>query len=117
MEMEDFKWVGAPGEVELRQLVESGSCKPLKDKKKVVRYIRFGSTIAWTLHVPFDVLEPDVMIGSESILSDGEWAWHKSFAYYIKKYDVPIHDEFLQKVRRNRYRIGIRNRLKLLFNR
>ena len=80
--------------------------QPLPDKDQVVAYLKAGYFLIDMMDLENDPLDPtrQVMNGS-SILTDGEWLWRKDFAYYVRKHNVAVPEDFLARIRGNGYAV------------
>lgn len=72
--------------------------KPVKEKKKVLEYMRKGKVIAVAPAIIRDVMNPEVSLPELFLMSDGEYEWRSDVIYYVEKYDMALPDEFLQHV-------------------
>lgn len=100
-------------------LEERLSTTPLRDKGKVIEYLKGGLILS-----VIPVVERDRLSGSGSVTprgirvqTDGEWAWASSLAYWLENYDLSLPDEFLEHVRSKSWRIprGLRSENLLIF--
>lgn len=74
-------------------------------KEEVVAYLRSGITFVFSPGLDEDVLDPRKYAGSASVLTDGVYAWQKTLAYYVDRYDVELPAEFETHMQRNRWAI------------
>jgi hypothetical protein len=80
---------------------------PLPDVDKVVGYLRSGHPLIDMMDIQDDVLDSSqrpIMNGS-SIATDGDWLWRNDLAYYVRRHNVALPDEFLQLIRQRNYTV------------
>ena len=80
------------------------------NKAALVAYLNAGIILVFAPGFEQDVLDGKSDAGSSSIATDGTYAWPRTLAYYVERYDVALPDEFEQHVARNSWRVpeGIR---------
>lgn len=59
-------------------------------------------------------LHDNVIAGTSSIRTDGEWAWHDTIAFYVRMHGIFLPDKFLQAVRAKNYLPPAENAVNLL---
>jgi hypothetical protein len=76
----------------------------------LVAYLNAGITLVFAPGFDQDVLDGKSDAGSSSIATDGTYAWPRTLAYYVERYDVALPDDFEKHVAGNRWRVpeGIR---------
>jgi hypothetical protein len=80
---------------------------PLEDVDQVVAYLRSGHPLIDMMDVQEDVFDSSrrpIMNGS-SIATDGDWLWRDDLAYYVRRHNVALPDEFLQLIRQRNYTV------------
>jgi len=99
---------GDPDGVSLIGLRDTGRWDA-NEKPLAVEYLRSGVLLVGCPGVVTDVLAGSdggeaEAIGSPHVLTDGEWAWPADLAYYVDRYNVPVPDEFLARMRAANWR-------------
>lgn len=74
-------------------------------KAEVVAYLRAGATFVISPGIEADFLDPSTKAGSGSIVTDGVWAWPKTLAYYVERYDVGLPADFEAYMARNEWKV------------
>ena len=72
--------------------------KPIKEKKKVIEYMRKSKVIAVAPAIVRDVIHPEIKIPELFLMSDGKYEWRSDIIYYVEKYDMELPEEFVQHV-------------------
>lgn len=72
--------------------------KPIKEKNKVVEYIKKSEVIAVAPAIVRDVLNPEIRLPELFLMSDGKYKWRSDIIYYIENYDMELPEEFVQHV-------------------
>jgi hypothetical protein len=87
-------------------ILASVSPEPLADVDQVLAYLKAGHGLIAMMDLQDDVVDGSrqVMNGS-SVRTDGDWLWREDLAYYVERHNVAIPTEFLDLVRRRRYRV------------
>ena len=86
-------------------IMDHVAAEPFDDVDQVVSYLRAGHPLIDMMDVQKDVFDrsqPSIMNGS-SILTDGDWLWREDLAYYVRKHNVMLPDEFLESIRQRNY--------------
>lgn len=72
---------------------------PSCDVDQVVKYLWNAPTLAATGSLANDVLEPSrTGIAPLEVATDGEWAWPRDLAYYVREYNVDLPIDFLESI-------------------
>ena len=80
------------------------SLVPLPDRTEVVKYLSSAPPFVACPGVEGDVLDPSVRTaGPLHILTDGEWEWPALLAYYVRKYNIELPQDFLDHIRARNY--------------
>ena len=72
--------------------------KPIREKEKVLSYMRKGHIDAVAPARLRDVINPENKIPDLFLMSDGTYGWRSDVIYYVEKYDMALPDEFVQHV-------------------
>jgi hypothetical protein len=81
-------------------LMEARRSTPARDQEQVARYLESGNTVAATGVLVDDVLDPDrTDIAPLELVTDGVWVWPRDLAYYVRRYNVSLPDDFLTDIR------------------
>ena len=80
------------------------------NKAALVAYLNAGVTLVFAPGFEKDVLDHTSDAGSSSIATDGTYAWPRTLAYYVERYDVALPDKFEKHVADNKWHVpeGIR---------
>jgi hypothetical protein len=82
-------------------LVESSRREPPADKESVVRYLEGGHTVAATGVLVDDALDSSrTAVAPLELVTDGAWIWPRDLAYYVRRYNVSLPDDFVTDMRR-----------------
>ena len=76
-------------------------------KEQICAYLLSGIPVVICPSVEVDIINPDLISGTGSFLTDGKWTWPECLAYYVKKYDIRIDDDFLATMEENNWTIPI----------
>jgi hypothetical protein len=72
---------------------------PPCDLDLVVHYLETAPTLAATGSLADDVLNAErTGISKLEVATDGEWAWPRDLAYYVREYRAELPDEFIRVV-------------------
>jgi hypothetical protein len=66
-------------------------------EESLVTYLRRGSVLA-AANGPLadDLLDPSARhVIAQDLLTDGRWLWPAELAYYVERYHVRLHEEFV----------------------
>lgn len=72
--------------------------KPIKEKNKVLRYMKKCNIDAVAPAALRDVINPENRIHELYCMSDGIYGWRSDVIYYVEKYDMALPEEFIQHV-------------------
>ncbi|MPM39743.1 hypothetical protein SDC9_86377 [bioreactor metagenome] len=72
--------------------------KPIKEKEKVLRYMKKCHVDAVAPAIVHDVINPENRIPNLFLMSDGTYGWRSDVIYYVEKYDMALPEEFVQHV-------------------
>lgn len=86
--------------------------KPIKEKKKIIEYMKKCKIIATVPAVVRDIVNPNNRVPELFLMSDGKYEWRSDVIYYVEKYDIELPEEFIkhvlsQKVGLNANRVSI----------
>ena len=65
---------------------------------KIVEYLQNGRTTYVTAAECEDVFTNQRISGVRSGMTDGNYSWNNTLAYYVKKYNLKLDDDFIQYV-------------------
>ena len=68
------------------------------DKKKIIAYLEKGKRIAGCPRTSIDCITGEQLSSSFSVYSDGEYDWCDFLPYHIKKYNIKLPKEFIEKI-------------------
>lgn len=72
--------------------------KPIKEKKKVIEYMKKCKVTAVAPAIVRDLINPENKIAELNLMSDGKYEWRSGVIYYVEKYDMELPEEFIQHV-------------------
>lgn len=72
--------------------------KPIKEKEKIIRYMKKCNIIAVAPAIVRDILNPNNKIAELCLMSDGKYEWRSDVIYYVEKYDMELPEEFIKHV-------------------
>lgn len=72
--------------------------KPIKEKEKVIRYMKKCKITSVSPAIVTDLINPDIKFTELYSMSDGEYGWRSDVIYYVKNYDMELPQEFIQHV-------------------
>ena len=72
--------------------------KPIREKEKILRYMRGCHIDAVAPAMLRDVINPANKIPDLFAMSDGTYGWRSDVIYYVEKYDMALPEEFVQHV-------------------
>ncbi len=72
--------------------------KPIKDKEKVIRYMKRCKITAVAPARVTDLINPEKKISELYMMTDGKYEWRSDVIYYVDKYDMELPEEFIQHV-------------------
>jgi len=72
--------------------------KPIREKEKVLRYMKKSEIVAVAPARLRDVINPENIIPDLFAMSDGIYGWRSDVIYYVEKYDMELPEEFVQHV-------------------
>ncbi len=72
------------------------------EKQKILSYLQ-KNNIACCPGIVDDVIEPEKIIGNGDLYSDGVYIWDDVFYNYVKKYNIPVPEEFRTHILDNFY--------------
>ncbi|QYA94328.1 hypothetical protein KZO11_11750 [Streptomyces anulatus] len=76
----------------------------LEDAKGVTEYLLAGHELFSVMGSSEDVLgSGKTVLGGDSIYSDGDWIWRGDLWFYVWHHNVRLPEEFLARVRENKY--------------
>lgn len=65
---------------------------------KIVEYLNNGKVVLTSPSCAMDVFSGARIASSRCILTDGEYSWNNTLAYYVKEYNLQIPKEFEEKI-------------------
>lgn len=68
-------------------------------KEIILSYLDNGVVFAASFGLIEDVISGEI-IGPQSMLTDGIWIWGSDLSTYVKKYNVKLPEEFVERVKR-----------------
>jgi hypothetical protein len=88
-----------------RSIADNIAAQPLVDAENVVAYLRMGHHLIYMMDSQDDVLDPVArrLINGSSIQTDGDWLWRQDYAYYVRRHNVIVPDDFLTTIRERNY--------------
>ena len=72
--------------------------KPIREKEKILRYMRGCHIDAVAPAMLRDVINPANKIPDLFAMSDGTYGWRSDVIYYVEKYDMDLPEEFIRHV-------------------
>lgn len=78
----------------IRELIN----KPIREKSKVIEYMRKSKVIAVAPARVRDIINPDNKIPELFLMTDGKYEWRSDVIYYVEKYDMELPKEFIEHV-------------------
>ena len=70
--------------------------KPMKEKEKVLEYMKNAEHIGYMPGIARDVFHPEIWTTDLSLMSDGKYQWRSDIIYYVEKYDMELPEEFVE---------------------
>ncbi|WP_411143417.1 hypothetical protein [Streptomyces sp. x-80] len=85
------------------------------DEDQIVQYLRAGEELFSAMGTVGDILGSDERIlGGDSVFTDGEWIWRGDLWFYLGRYHVRLPDEFVTRVREQRYALPALDEARLI---
>lgn len=72
--------------------------KPMKEKTRVLHYMKTAPVISAAAAAMRDVLTEEFTGRELLVHSDGEYLWRSDATYYVEKYDMELPQEFIQHI-------------------
>lgn len=72
--------------------------KPIKEKEKVIKYMRSCTITSASPAIITDLINPDIKFAELYCMTDGKYGWRSDVIYYVEKYDMELPEEFIQHV-------------------
>ena len=93
----NWKEAGAEGAPSLKEFFQE-----TKDprQEKIARYLDRGKTILTAPGVSVDFFSGESIENRLEIMTDGEYSWVSWLSYYVRKYNLKLPEEFIEKVMR-----------------
>ncbi len=89
-----------PLEEQVKALSSIRRVQAQPDEAKILTYLDAGVTFAAMMGVDEDVLaHPRKPIGPLDLVTDGEWAWPQTLAYYVRNYHIALPEDFVEHMR------------------
>ncbi len=80
--------------------------EPHENEAEIINYLLNGFNAGVSMTLEEDVLrDPPKLLGEAILLSDNEWIWPASLAYYVREYHVELPPEFIKKMKNKGWRI------------
>lgn len=70
--------------------------KPIKEKDKIVKYMKESKIQAVAPAIVTDVINPEIRFGELFFMTDSKYCWRSDVIYYFDKYDMELPEEFIQ---------------------
>lgn len=106
-----LRYVGNFIELGYDDYVDAPSLQALRDRRRpgnkeaLIAYLKAGVTLVFAPGFDRDVLDETRDAGSSSIATDGTYAWPRTLAYYLERYDVALPEEFERHAEQNRWHV------------
>ncbi|MBL4931981.1 hypothetical protein [Clostridium paridis] len=71
---------------------------PIKEKEKVLEYMRKSKVIAQAPAVGKDLINPNNKTLELSLMTDGDYEWRSDVIYYVEKYDMELPEVFINHI-------------------
>lgn len=72
--------------------------KPMREKERVVQYLKTAPAIAAAAASMKDVLTNQYTGRELLVHTDGKFLWRSDVTYYVEKYDMELPDEFVKHI-------------------
>ncbi|MDD7793338.1 hypothetical protein [Clostridium sp. 'White wine YQ'] len=72
--------------------------RPIKNKEKVIEYMKKSKVIAQAPAVGRDLINSNNTTLELSLMTDGDYEWRSDIIYYVEKYDMELPEEFIKHV-------------------
>ena len=96
-------------------LKENISNKPQEYEKEIIAYLSSGIGFVYSPGIVYDILSKDKkMIESLVIFTDGVWDWPSDLVYYVEKYNVHLHNEFIEHMKSQNWKVPSENEIDLV---
>lgn len=82
-------------QVGLKQLC---SDSPIKNKERIIAYLRKAPVSAYTSAPVADALTGEIISEADNARSDGTYTWYESEIYHFEKYNLKLNDDFIEYV-------------------
>ena len=69
------------------------------DMELVRSYLKDGAVWIASPGFVYSVAEPGAIAGTNSLRTDGKWAWHDAYLHYVEKFSVALPKEFFEDIR------------------
>jgi hypothetical protein len=101
MEIERLKFLDRKKAAANAKVNDSAQRMPHPEKAKILKYLRSAPR----LYLLTSVLDNDldvrgILVGRYDIATDGVWAWSVDVADYVKKQNLKLPDDFIERMRR-----------------
>lgn len=80
--------------------------KPIKEKKKVIEYMKKCKIEAVAPAIITDLINPEIKFAELYLMTDGKYEWRSDVIYYVEKYDMELPEEFIQHVLNQKMRLN-----------
>ncbi|MFF4277073.1 hypothetical protein [Streptomyces sp. NPDC001536] len=93
-------------EESVAELAQSVSDKALPDSAEISAYLKSGPELFSAMGARRDILTgAELILGADSIRTDGDWLWREDLHYYFSRYHVRLPEEFIALIRERRYEV------------
>lgn len=81
------------GDTSLPHLCDMISDTPDPEKSKIMAYLKTHCYLACP-GILYDEIDPEQVIGSGNVFTDGIYIWNDAFINYVSKYNIPVPEAF-----------------------
>lgn len=81
-----------------KSIKEDFAKEPSPYLDKIIEYLNNGEVLLASSSCAVDVFTGAKIAGSRCILTDGEYSWNNTLAYYVKEYNLQIPEELEEKI-------------------
>lgn len=88
----------AMGDQRYPSIKDSFEAEAYAGQDKIADYLRNGRVTLCATSASVDVLTGQQIDGRKCLMTDGEYSWNNTLAYYVEKYNLRLPTEFEEKV-------------------
>ena len=88
----------AMGDQEYPSIRDSFAPSAYAGRDEIAAYLRNGRVTLCATSAAVDVLTGQMIDGQRCLMTDGEYSWNNTLAYYVEKYNLRLPAEFEEKV-------------------